>query len=359
MKSSTTYMPQLDAVRAFAAFAVVIHHFTGEFDFERFGIGAYGVELFFVISGFLISKILIEQKNKIPDLETGLSRKKILGRFYIRRILRLFPVYYLFITFFFLLSKTSGIWVWDKGCAPWFYTYTANFLFFFKKMQGIQVNHLWTLAVEEQFYLFWPLLLLFIPKRFEIHLISIFIVIGLGFKIFMEIYFPTLPSRLLTVYHFDTLGCGAFLAWLSIYRKKIFDKIINPLWTLLLLVLWVFLAFNKTLIPYDIGVILWIILTCIAFSMLVKSSANGISGIGGRIFNNGILQYLGKISYGIYIFHKPIPYLMKLILSKSGLSFQINHYLLFLLAVILTLAISSLSWIFLERPISRFKEKFI
>src|SRR5438874_1438183 len=149
-------MPQLDGLRAFAVFGVLIQHFLS---FEMPGF--LGVRLFFVLSGFLITGLLLDSRNLV---ESGLSTYgEQLKRFYARRMLRLYPPLLVFIAVCLVLDlgRMRSDW-------PWHATYLSNvYLIFIRPRQNLfPVHILWTLSIEEQFYLAWPLFILFAPRRY-------------------------------------------------------------------------------------------------------------------------------------------------------------------------------------------------
>ncbi|MDF2447528.1 MAG: hypothetical protein K0R26_32 [Bacteroidota bacterium] len=336
-------MPQLDALRAIAAFSVVLFHFLNEFKIGFFHYGWIGVDIFFVISGYLITAILLEQKKTIGD------KLLIIRNFIIKRALRLFPAYYLFITIFLILMVGFGLYVWDKGDGFYYYTYTQNILFYLEGMKGVQLNHLWTLAVEEQFYLFWPLITVFVSNRNLIIVLFCFIISALLLKSINT----TEEMRMLTFAHFDTLGSGALFALLLKEQKESLFLYINK--------------FKNFLIPLSVlGLALCVIYTfpnavsvvCIltlSISLVVGCYYN-FKGLAGIILSSRVLKYFGGVSYGIYLYHKPIPYFMTLISGKLNMS--VNPYFQLFIACILTCTITHLSFVYLEKRFLMFKEKF-
>jgi len=334
---------QLDSLRALAAFSVVAFHFLNEFKIGFFHYGWIGVDIFFVISGYLITAILLEQKDSIDN------KVLIIKNFIIKRALRLFPIYYLFISFFFILMLTLGLYVWDDGNWYYYYTYTQNILFYLEGMKGIQLNHLWTLAVEEQFYLFWPVLTVFFSNKKLIFISICFILIGLSIKIFNN----SEMIRMLTISNFDTLCSGALFALLLKEKKEGAFILINRFKNLLIiisifgLVITVFYS-----LPSFVSVICILVLSV---SLIVGCFYN-FKGVIGIILNNASLKYLGGISYGIYLYHKPLPYFITLVARKTN--FNINIYLQFALALGLTLIISYFSFNYIEKRFLNLKEKF-
>eukprot|EP01136_Pigoraptor_vietnamica_P044419 Opistho-1_new@21151 len=161
--NSLKYYEGLDVLRAFAVCFVIIAHwgpskFRSEiltFIFQKIiPDGLFGVDLFFVLSGFLITSILLNAKDNANG-----NRMTIIKSFYIRRALRIFPIYYLLIAIVYLLNDQSV-----KDHLIYYLSYTSNFLTFKLRDWG-SISHTWSLAVEEQFYLIWPWIIIFIPKK--------------------------------------------------------------------------------------------------------------------------------------------------------------------------------------------------
>ena len=153
-----SYFPQIDGLRAFAVLAVFISHMLKIDPFTDIDMGQAGVILFFVISGLLISHILL--KNRIQGEELNAPKRRILFSFYMRRLIRIFPIYYLTIFIVFMIGYSP-----IQKNLVWVLSYTTNV------SQAINGNsygyavHLWTLGIEEQFYLFLPFIILFLKKE--------------------------------------------------------------------------------------------------------------------------------------------------------------------------------------------------
>jgi len=158
------YIRQIDGIRAIAVMMVVIFHWFAGGMVTQSGMGLMGVDMFFALSGFLITRILLVYKW---NQENGIDphrRLHLVGRFMYRRALRIFPAFFfLFFIFYnviYFLSNTL------KTGWGWYLTYLQNFLFYIKQSWAIgKLCPFWTLAVEEQFYLFWPLVVLFVPAK--------------------------------------------------------------------------------------------------------------------------------------------------------------------------------------------------
>lgn len=333
------YMPQIDTMRFFAVISIVCFHW-----FERFqmnidmSFGSYRVPLLLSLSGFLITSILLSMKDGSHKIQT-------IKRFFWKRALRIIPPYYLFLIIMVKLNDGFVI-----SYIPFFLTFTSNWLEF----SGIQVytintGHLWNLAVLEQFYLTFPFLLLFIKVRFEILLSLVIIIIGVALRTYMAIeqnhsfYYFTITS-------FDYLGGGVLLGIITCRYNNWLKTFLSKKGSFLI-ILFFFLAFifhyytNGWLsaVGYNIATLIF------CFCLIHKLSF-GIKGIVGRILGFNLFLSLGRISYGIYIYHMGSPYFLSRIFDKTGIAVEDPLLLLFINLVFL-LVISYASWYIIEKPI--------
>ena len=354
------YIKQLDSLRAIAVILVIISHWIPRTHvINRIPIGSIGVDIFFVLSGFLISKILFDNKNKAELL--NIPKSKLIKNFYVRRTLRIFPIYYLTIFTLLLFSKSTGTNI--QSAFLYFVTYTSNFYFFNIQHWDGMVSHLWSLAVEEQFYLIWPWIILFANKKYFLHIISIFIFIGVSSQYLMS---GVKMSLILTFTCFDAFGLGAILAWITTYAieklKKIYliISIISAI-SFFFFILgaiqqkWTFIPLRTIISLITLWVITYIIINRDTNSLKFKF-----------ILNNRILIFLGKISYGLYLYHNIIP----ATLNSKIVNIYFNPLLpdilykkywgqLYLLEnFILLITISWLSFIFIEKRFLNLKKYF-
>ncbi len=172
MKVKSEYYKYLDGYRFIAAFLVIITHWLPSY-FARYNLSKIGVDMFFVLSGFLITEILLKQKREFDTSGIYKIHKKCFS-FYARRSLRIFPIYYLVIMLFVLLKS------------PIILNNISQFLFYLSNLVIIEKNawigmfsHLWSLAIEEQFYVFWPILILTVPLKYLIEVILLLIATSL------------------------------------------------------------------------------------------------------------------------------------------------------------------------------------
>jgi len=341
MSSRLPKFEQLDSLRTIAATAVVLHHFLPEYYLGRFKYGWIGVDLFFVISGFLITAILLQQKAVVPN------RLMLVRNFMAKRILRLFPAYYLLLTAFVVLRYAFHIWSWEPGQGVFYFTYTSNLLFFQHGFGSMQLNHVWTLAVEEQFYLLWPWLVLFLSRETLLRTVIAMVVLSFLFKTFCDID----HVRMLTVSHFDTLGGGALIAILG--HEDGFFAWIGHKWTLLVTLSLAGLALNTLILP---GPLLLNASVWFLTITLVTGCLLGHGGVWGALLDRRWMIHTGRISYGIYLYHKPIPVFFEAIHGHTGIA--ISPWIQLILALLLTYLIAELSYRWIERPFLRLKEHF-
>ena len=344
-------MPQLDSLRAISVFLVLLEHWIPEgTGFKIIPFGMIGVTIFFVLSGFLITEILLKSRNTSEKNNTGIIHS--LKNFYVRRTLRIFPVYYLTILILFILNIND-----IREIIIWFITYTSNIYFYSIHSWVGSISHMWTLAVEEQFYIFWPLLILLIPKKYILPSISGVIVFSIIFRAVM-FYFSDKSENsfdfisILTPSCMDSFGFGAILAF---YRNK------NPEFKFSSMKAKLFLSANILLIIVMLQLQENLLnasnfrfSVSVAAVFLISKLSIGFTGFMKLIFENKVLMYLGKISYGMYLFHMLIPMLYNYLkLPKSS-------YLLvqFFCYTALLITVASLSWFLLEKPINNLKKYF-
>lgn len=194
------YMPKLNGIRAFAVVAVMFEHFGGEAlnRFVPIGAGALGVNLFFTLSGFLITGLLL-------DAFTNNESKALAWRdFYVRRLLRLTPILYLAVAILALLEVRAMGSTWQ-----WHAFYVSNFLV----AAGGDKTVFWSLAVEEQFYMLWPFVIAFAPRRWLVPVCAGMFLTAVLWKLtglLFGLYRPGVNTALFG--NLEPLAVGCFLA---------------------------------------------------------------------------------------------------------------------------------------------------
>jgi peptidoglycan/LPS O-acetylase OafA/YrhL len=310
------------------------------------------VDLFFVISGFLITKILYQNNNQ--------SFSSAYFNFIGRRTLRIFPIYYLTIAVLYLANNEIV-----HHYLIYFLTYTYNYAWVKFKIPISEVHPFWSLCVEEQFYLFWPFVVLSLRKKSRILLGVIVIIVLTGFLQKTLNIFPSLAdyngAGLLT--RMASLGLGAFGAVYSI-RYKLSDKIFASKWVeffILLIILPISLIFyfklNVVLLAF---VSLFLVLKAAYFQFYIPKL--------DKLLQHKKVLYIGAISYGIYVYHEPLIYYFDIyIFSPVWNSINFGFFPLLKwqswifkgpIYLLITVVIASLSYRYFERPILSLKNKW-
>jgi peptidoglycan/LPS O-acetylase OafA/YrhL len=337
-------LTQLDGLRGIAVALVVVHHFSPIG--HALGLGNIGVQLFFVLSGFLITGILLDHRSA---LEAGTSDlRRALVTFWQSRAARILPVVFVTLAAVFLAGDRFA----RREDMLWHFAFASNLLFFHRGEFGSSLAHFWTLAVEQQFYLVWPLLILFIPRRFlEASILSLVVLAPVtrlllytaGYDNFAQ--FNVLPFS-----NFDSLGLGALIAtW-----KRLPDARARSRWRLLSafgLVSALAVVANRYLGPLPAN--MEQSLYAIAFAWVIAAASEGMPGLAKRLLEWRPLVGLGVISYGVYAYHVFAPRLVGAGLRALDAPTDLQSGVpLFVLSATLTLAAASLSWLLMERPIN-------
>ena len=347
-------MPQLDALRAFAVAAVAVSHWTPG-PFGRVLPWGTGVQLFFVLSGFLITGILLRSR----PAELGLPMTSVLRVFYMRRILRIFPVYYGVLAFalVFGVGDIESTWSWHVP-------YLSN-IYYATHGHGNAVSdpflHLWSLSVEEQFYLLWPLVALVASQRTLAHILHVALVASLAFRVGIAHVAPEIPSiRYLTPSCVDAFAVGGLIAHAQHYRSW---RGVRQLVRAYVWIGCVGLAISVTLVAWlfgpEDGRRVGHTFLVIIYGAIVAQAAAGFGGVVGRVLTFKPVLYLGKISYGLYVYHYFAAVAISALALRFGLETPFQQPAIRLSAyIIFTLALAVISWHCYELPINRLKRHF-
>lgn len=298
---SRGYIPQLDGIRGLAIILVITFHYWG--NIPVFSFGWCGVDLFFVLSGYLITSRLIALQQQQNSLK----------KFYINRALRILPLYYLVLIIFYvgfnLLVKKQNFYLFEFYNHSWlsFVLFFQNWsLIFYSAVKENFLDHFWSLAVEEQFYLIWPLFLyLFWQKKYFFKLIFIIIV---SIIIVRTVLYINHPGIFDYKYYFCNSFCrmDGFLigGCLYVLQKINLNKKFNLYYLTAFASLTAGIFFTGNAKGYNpflstIG----FTLIAIVFAGMIQTAINNSPGILSTIFKYRWLRFTGKISYGLYIFH--------------------------------------------------------
>lgn len=333
------HLPQLDGLRAVAVIAVLVSHLTA---FGESG-GGYGVALFFVLSGYLITGILLRCREAV---EGGQSLLVTLRQFYVRRGLRILPIVYLVLAAGWLLGDAE-----IRKLIWWHLGYVSNFLF---SVQGYPAKtaHFWSLAVEEQFYLAWPLFIILCPRRAMAAGIGGLIVASAVFRVIPappDLLFP----EMLTPTVSDALCFGALLT-LSEGNRSLARMIdwAGPFAA-------IFVAASVAdLAPLGvIGTSAVYFCRGLAFAWVIGLAVRGGTPLLNNMLGARLPAYIGKISYGIYVFHPFVDTLYAH--AVEGWHVGSMHWAArFSVVTLATIALAAISWRFFEAPINSLKRYF-
>jgi peptidoglycan/LPS O-acetylase OafA/YrhL len=363
------FFPNLNGIRFLAAFGVFLHHFEqyryifeidNYFDIPFFeGIGKLAVICFFVLSGFLITYLLMEEKKVKSTI--------ILKKFYIRRILRIWPVYFLLIIAGFLLLPRFSVFHvpdWSEHLNGHFY---LKFLFYLLILPNViasftypvaNVSQSWSIGTEDQFYLAWP----FIVKKSNkllnwfLGIIIVYVLIKLSIALLQNTFQSAgqmfLWSSMEKFWNFFAVDCmalggiGAYLAhkkpleWFRFIFSKPFQIALYATTIFLLLI-----NFEIPVFKYELYAILFILI-------ILNAAWNPKSLIN---FEFEPFNYMGKISYGFYMYH---PAMIVFILNFFIPLGWTNYFALFVSSLSLAILFSIISFEFYEKGFLISKNKF-
>jgi peptidoglycan/LPS O-acetylase OafA/YrhL len=320
---------QLDGVRAVAVTLVMAFHFVPGVD--RYApLGSIGVRLFFVLSGFLITRILLQSRS----WQAGYA----LRIFYARRALRIFPLFYVVLALAFVVDIGPV-----RQTIGWHVTYLTNLYLFERGNWHGSISHLWSLAVEEQFYLIWPILMLTVPeRRLPALLVATIVAAPITRLMLGGPMDSVLPTSCL-----DSLGAGALLAFPAARQSMMRVGVAAglPLLAVSLAIRGAGLAGEPVEIALDVGVSL-------ASAWIVGSATQGFGGYAGRFLAARPVVYLGTISYGVYLFHGFMPYVLgRYVRGFVEMPWPLRAALL----TMATITIASVSWRVFEKPLLALK----
>lgn len=368
------YFPSLNGIRFIAALMVIVHHVE---QFKAiFGkgnlyhhpsilkMGGLGVTLFFVLSGYLITMLLLIEKSVHGDIN--------IKKFYFRRILRIWPLYYLWTFISFLIIPLLITMPGTESPYSELGAKLGLFTFMLPNVSLILFHtvpfaaHLWSVGVEEQFYLIWPNLLKNTNKILFFLLLIIVALFslrnGIGYLIFhnyfdgnSQKYFKAI-AIFLNFFKIDSMAIGGIGAWVVFKKKDTLLKVLfnKPLQLITYLLLlyglfrgWDFNAFYFNHILYSLAFMI----------ILLNLSVNKNTILS---FENKFFNYLGKISYGLYVFHAiaivvVLKFLMKYSTIENDLVF---NGILYIGAFVLSILMAGASYKFIEFKFLKFKNKF-
>jgi peptidoglycan/LPS O-acetylase OafA/YrhL len=345
--------PQLDGVRAVAMCLVFYTHFApARWRFE-FPFGSAGVTLFFVLSGFLITGILIDARESIASGHQGLGYT--LRQFYARRSLRIFPIYYLVLGLALLLGYQFN------GYLRYHILYISSiYRVLFFEGEGFPGGHLWSLAVEEQFYVVWPLIVFCTPpRRFPWVLLgTVALAWAVRFGMVMDgRQFADLKMFTLTC--LDALAIGAAVAVLVRGNARRFAWVAAGLAVVGLSALGAAQGFRLTGGLQSKAYLLMIHPSlAIVGAAIVARGVIGFPSIVGAFLTFPAVRHLGRISYCMYLVHEFVPWILQVHFPVIAQALGRHWTYQFVAYFAITVAFASLTWYVFERPINNLKRFF-
>ena len=366
MDKQNIYFPNLNGLRFIAAFLVIIHHIEqikSIFKIDNYWvtipfvgiIGKLGVVLFFVLSGFLITYLLLAEEHSFKNIS--------IRKFYIRRMLRIWPLYFLIIILAFFILPNIDLFTLPGFGKDVIYSNLLFKLFLYAiffpnlviSLLGVvpYASHTWSIGTEEQYYLVWPIVLKYF-KKYRMNLMFIIIIFYLLFdKLLSTHYSDFLPYKSVirafwSSFNIDCMAIGGIYAIL-LFQKNTFLKLIqNNTVFYITLFLVTFLMIKGIYIPhihYEFySVLFGIIILNFASNDNIKIS-----------LENRALNYLGNISYGLYMYHTIGIVLALSICISIGFT---SNWLIYPLSFALTIIIAGVSYKYFEAFFLKFKNKF-
>ena len=367
------FIPALDGLRGIAILLVMVHHFT--LYRPSFGIDAVigdvlfffwtGVDLFFVLSGFLITGILLDTRDS----------KRYFTTFYARRTLRIFPLYYLVLFIALVVvpefPAAHQVMMGQEEAVEmppewpyWFYL--TNISIAERGWVHGWVDVAWSLAIEEHFYLVWPLVIWLCPARWVALLCAVILVAEPAARIYARaIDYPPVWLYVLTWYRLDGLALGALLAVAQ--RRGLFPSLDRWMpFVFIAAVLGIIICtiqgghtwwWNRRMQQYGYSLI-----AIAGGAMLVSAISRPASSLWPRLLSAGWLRAFGKYSYGLYLIHLPVMRVVREYVfdpleyeMSAGWNAQVLFYGV---ATAPAFALAWLSWRFFEAPILRLKARF-
>jgi peptidoglycan/LPS O-acetylase OafA/YrhL len=372
LKRLPSHIPALDGLRGVAVIIVMFFHFamTPAPDsalnvylvrLSRFGWA--GVDLFFVLSGFLITGILIDAKGS----------DRYFRNFYARRTVRIFPLYYGVLALFFIFVPRLHLFDPEEVTdavkhQAWFWLYGSNFLVAFNDGWVCeQISHFWSLAVEEHFYLFWPTVVFFASRRALTWICVGFIAGGFLIRLyFVKSGFNSYYAHLLTPSRMDSLAIGGLIAVLARSGAGI-TALVKPAKIIAVIcavgILGIYAVIHDLNPKYAIVRTVGFTLLGLFFGgMLILSVTSKPTSPGGWALQSKGLRFMGKYSYGLYVFHPMLVPLVRQWVSPTAMAGKIGAFPALVVHIAacfaISIAVALLSWHLYEKHFLKLKRFF-
>jgi peptidoglycan/LPS O-acetylase OafA/YrhL len=355
----SAHIAALDGLRGLAIILVLLFHFTPESEgrtaVERAmqwisALGWCGVDLFFVLSGFLITGILFDAKGSADYFRN----------FYMRRVLRIFPLYYGVLLAAFVMvplirpMRTEG----DAHLVhnqSWLWLYAANIPQAVAngwplKTGWVNLNHFWSLAVEEHFYLIWPAVVYWFSRKAVMRICGGSMVVALALRCWTYFYWNDTAAYVLTPCRMDELALGALLALAARGPGGMGALVKQARWGAWML--GALLAGIWSLGMEDLNYTVALTVLAAFFGSILLLAVGG--GIVARIFETRVLRFFGKYSYGIYVFHWLLsPLFLRVIPAQ-----RVGAAVYMMAAISISVLVAVTSWHLYEKHFLKLKRFF-
>lgn len=346
------YNIQLDGLRGFAILTVLLHHFGMHLP-SWLDWGPLGVRLFFVLSGFFITLSVW----KIKDSSRGLGNLGVqLGAFHGNRLLRLTPVLYISLALGFLWGFPE-----IREALGRHMLFLTNFYIVEVGYWPHVVSHLWSLSVQEQFYLVWPFLLLLTPRAWFPAVLAAVVCMAVSFRaacLLMD--YPEVFRWVMLPGCLDSFAAGALVAWWKHEKPAMLKLSSRSFWTFGGIAVGGYLVARQMRYVYDLG--WWAafieVLEMGLLVWLVLGASRGWSGPVKTVIEWKPLVWFGKVSLGIYIYHVLVHIAFGPWLDAAGLTGKFAGGLpRFCVLLALTAGVAWLSWMYVESPIEMVRKR--
>ena len=297
--ASGARIPSLDGLRAISILAVVLGHIAGTAGSPRLYLGgidiaSLGVRVFFVISGFLITGLLLEEREATGTIS--------LPRFYLRRTLRIFPAYYFFLLMLALAQALGWIELRPRDLLHGL-TYTENY----SQDHSWYVGHIWSLSVEEQFYLLWPAVMLLAGSLRGLRLAAAFVLLAPVVRVAEWMLFPSWREHIIghsfeTVADAIAVGCVLAGSRDRLWQRPGYRRLLTGPWFALVpLALLVVASFDSARVKHSIGMTLMNLGIALCIDRCVRFPGDLV----GKLLNSRPFVFVGVMSYSIYLWQQP------------------------------------------------------
>lgn len=371
------YHPELDGLRFFAFLAVFLHHSLPQSPqvYAELGLplevskwlaaathaGGLGVDFFFVLSSYLITELLVREHRRYGTID--------FRAFLIRRALRIWPLYFAFVFF------GAVVWPALTGQGELAIGQVLSFVFFFANWEIAANGYpdsfiapLWSVAIEEQFYLVWPLLVLLVtPRRLTYALVAM-LVAGFAARTYLVVTATPHPGLWCNTFvHLDSIALGALLAtqlnagapWLLALRRLCARTWVRV--GIMMTSALVIVGLNR-LLDFAATVpsvhLIWAYAAVALCCALILLAALRPAGESAGVLAHPVLVYLGRVSFGLYVVHIFGLQLAHLLATDLGLAGAVQTLFKMGTGLLITVALAALSYRFLEHPFLRLKGRF-